>query len=233
MRKINTHVHYQKFEYYISQTRLNRFSIACSGSRARTESLYQANLKVAESFYSVLNLFEVFLRNRINAELCKYFEDSDWIVNEKNGFMSDKSLEASKYYLRKEVLTAERRLNIRKKQITSGLVIAEQSLGFWTSLFNTHHYRILSGSIIHCFPNKPTNIQRKHINLILDDIREFRNRIYHNEPICFNGNNIDFSKAIQIKADIYNILSWIDTDIAAYTLTIDNIDQNIQAALQI
>ncbi len=224
---------YQKLEYFISQPRLDRFLHACAGSPQRTESLYQANLKVAESFYSVLNLFEVFLRNRINTELSNHFGNPDWILVEKNGFMSNASLVKSQFYLRKEVLTAEKRLIMRKKQITSGLVIAEQSLGFWTSLFDTHHYKILAGSIIHCFPNKPNNIQRKQINIILYDIRDFRNRVYHNEPICFNGSTIDFTRAIRIREDIYKILNWMDSDIADYTSKLDTIQHNIQAALQI
>lgn len=224
---------YPKLEFYVSKPRLDRFLIACGNAHQRAQNLYQANLKVAESFYTVLNLFEVFLRNRINAELSSYFGNPDRILTEKNGFMADQSLAGTKFYLQKEVLSAERRLNVRRKPITSGLVIAEQSLGFWTSLFNTHHYRILSGSVIHCFPNKPNQIQRKQLNLILDDIRDFRNRVYHNEPVCFNGNAIDFAKAIQIRADIYNALNWMDSDTAAYVAPLDDIQATIQAAQQV
>jgi hypothetical protein len=224
---------YQKFELYVSKPRIDRYLTACGNCQTRTQELYQANLKIAESFYSVLNLFEIFLRNRINLELANYFKNPNWILKEKNGFMNDVSLTSSKFFLRAQVFTAERRITIRKKGITSGLVVAEQSLGFWTSLFDTHHYRLLSGSIIHCFPNKPHTIQRKQINLILDEIREFRNRIYHNEPICFNGNIIDFNEAMRIKSDIYNILNWMDADLALYVAKFDSIDTNIKEALKI
>ena len=171
---------YQKLEFYISKPRLDRFLTACENSQARAQNLYHANLKVAESFYIVLNLFEVFLRNRINAELSSHFGNPDWILTEKNGFMADQSLAGTRFYLQREVITAERRLTVRNKVISSGLVVAEQSFGFWTSLFNTHHYRILSGSPIQCFHYVPSSIQRKQLNLILNDIRDFRNRIYHN-----------------------------------------------------
>jgi len=73
-------------------------------------------------------------------------------------------------------------------------------------------------------------LQRKQINFILQEIREFRNRIYHNEPICFIGNTIDFSKAIRIKSEIYNVLNWMDADLAIYTAKFDSIDANITEA---
>lgn len=224
---------YQKFEQYISKPRLDRYLNACSGCPVRAQELYQANLKIAESFYSVLNLFEVFLRNRINIQLSSHFKNPDWIINEKNGFMNNPILAPSKFFLLNQVLTAEKRALIKNGAVTSGIIIAEQNLGFWTSLFDTHHYKLLSGSIIHCFPNKPSNIQRKQINQTLHEIREFRNRIYHNEPICFNGSNIDFGLANKIKSDIYNILNWIDNDLANYTAKFDNINANITLAQKI
>lgn len=224
---------YQKFEFYISKPRLDRYLNVCGNCQKRTQELYQANLKIAESYYAILNLFEIFLRNRMNHELTNYFSNPDWILAQKNDFMSDNVLEPSKYFLKKQVESAEKRTRIRKKVITSGAIIAEQSLGFWTSLFDTHHYKLLAGSIIHCFPNKPANVQRKQISFTLYEIREFRNRIYHNEPICFNGNNIDFSEAIRIKSEIYNVLNWMDTDLADYTSKFDCIDANIIEALKI
>lgn len=233
MLKILPLMQYQKLEFYISKPRLDRFLTACGGSKTRAQHLYQANLKVAESFYAVLNLFEVFLRNRINTELSIYFSNPDWILTEKNGFMNDYSLIGTKFYLKKEVLSAERRLTVRRKPISAGLVIAEQSLGFWTSLFNTHHYRVLSGSVIHCFPHKPSHVQRKQLNLILNDIRDFRNRIYHNEPVCFIGNNIDFSKVLQIRNNIYDVLNWMDRDTAFYVLQFDTILASIEIAQHI
>lgn len=79
-----------------------------------------------------------------------------------------------------------------------------------------HHYRLIGGIVIHGFPNKPAHINRSFLNQKLNRVREFRNRIYHNEPICFNGTNIDFSEAISIKHEIYELLSWMDTDLTMY-----------------
>lgn len=114
--------------------------------------------------------------------------------------------------------------------VSSGKVIAEQSFGFWTSLFETHHYRLINGSPIHAFPNKPTNANRKLINQKLNRIREFRNRIYHNEPICFNNSQIDFTEANQVKLEIYELLSWVDSEISDYVDYFDGIQSKIDTA---
>lgn len=226
-------LHYEKFESFISKPRLDRFLNACNGCQNRTQNLYQANLKIAESYYSILNLFEIFLRNKINSELTNHFGNADWILKEKNGFMNDIVLEPSKYFLRNQVQTAIKRATLKRKAITSGAIIAEQSLGFWTSLFETHHYKLLSGKVIHSFPNRPNEIQRKQISSILFDIREFRNRVYHNEPICFKDNLINFDDALKIKSEIYDVLNWMDADLAIYTAKFDSIDTNITEALKI
>ena len=64
-------------------------------------------------------------------------------------------------------------------------------------------------------------------------MRDFRNRIYHNEPICFNGNNIDFAYATQIKNELYELLDWIDCDLPKYVKTFDSIDNKINSANEI
>ena len=224
---------YEKLEHFVSLSRLDRFLTASDGSKTKAQELYKANLKVAESFYPILHLFEIFLRNTINYKLTEHFSNPDWIVTEKNGFMNNPNLKLSKYFLKKQIINAETRVKRRGGTITAGKIIAEQMLGFWTSLFDTHHYRLLRGSIIHCFPNRPSEIQRKEINLTLDKIREFRNRVYHNEPVCFKGNKIDFTEANEIKNNIYEVLGWIDPDLSKYVKQFDQVDNKIHAVLNL
>lgn len=186
---------YSKLEYYLSQPRLQRFLHAGGNSKTKAQKLYRVNLRVSQAFYPILNLFEIFLRNAVNYHVSSYFSNPNWIVSEKSGFMNDRSLAPSRYFLRMCVQNAERTIRKKGSPVTSGKVIAEQSLGFWTSLFDTHHYRLIGGSPIQAFPKKPAQANRNLINQKLNKIRKFRNRIYHNEPICFRGSNIDFSEA--------------------------------------
>jgi len=218
---------YQKLEYYLSKPRFDRFLIATGNSKTKAQKLYRINLRVAQSFYPVLNLFEIFFRNIMNYQVSSHFTNPNWIITQKNGFMNDPSLHSSRFFLKKSVSKAERGILRKGRIVTSGKIIAEQSFGFWTSLFDTHHYRLIGGVVIHCFPNKPRNVNRNIISQKLNRIREFRNRIYHNEPICFNGNRIDFTEATNIKQEIYELLNWIDTDLTEYVEYFNGIDTKI------
>lgn len=224
---------YSKLEYYLSQPRLRRFLHATGNSQTKAQKLYRVNLRVSQAFYPVLNLFEIFLRNTINYHVSSYFSNPNWIVSEKTGFMSDTTLAPSRYFLKKNIQKAERTIRRKGSEVTSGKVIAEQSLGFWTSLFDTHHYRLIGGSPIHAFPHKPAQANRNLINKKLNKIREFRNRIYHNEPICFKNLNIDFSGAHEIKEEVYELLNWIDSDVTDYVEYFNGIQSKIDSARNI
>ncbi|WP_276682371.1 hypothetical protein [Empedobacter brevis] len=224
---------YNKLEYYLSQPRLNRFLLASGNSKIKAQKLYRANLRVAQSFYPILNLFEFFLRNTCNYQVSSHFANPNWIITEKNGFMSDVSLTASRFYLKKSIINAEKSIRRKGKIITAGKVVAEQSFGFWSSLFDTHHYRLIGGIVIHLFNHKPTRVNRSILSQKLNKVREFRNRVYHNEPICFNGNAICFAYAENIKNEIYELLNWIDPDLTNYVEYFDAIDNKINIAKNI
>jgi len=147
--------------------------------------------------------------------------------------MSNPTLAPSRFFLKKSIQKAEKTIKRKGSAVTSGKVIAEQSFGFWASLFDTHHYRLIGGSPIHAFPLKPAYANRNLINQKLNKIRAFRNRIYHNEPICFNGQHIDFSEAREIKEEIYELLNWIDEDLTDYVEYFNGIQSKIDSAANI
>lgn len=221
---------YSKLEYYLSQPRLQRFLLATGNSRIKAQKLYRVNLRVSQAFYPILNLFEIFLRNSVNYHISSHFSNPNWIISEKTGFMSNPSLAPSHFFLKKSIQKAERAIRRKGSVVTSGKVIAEQSFGFWTSLFDTHHFRLIGGSPIQAFPMKPAHANRRVINKKLNKIREFRNRIYHNEPICFNGHRVDFSNAQDIINEIYELLSWIDEDLTGYIEYFNGIHSKIDSA---
>lgn len=224
---------YLKFEQFVSKARLDRFLIGCGNNQEKALELYKANIIISKSFYPLLHLFEVFLRNRINTILISHFGDADWIRTQKMGFMNDVSLKPSVYYLKNQISNTETYLAKKGITITSGKIISEQSLGFWTSLFENHHYKLLSGSVIHCFPLKPSTINRSSISIRLNRIRDFRNRVYHNEPICFKGATVDYTEAEIILNDIDDLLSWIDSELAAYMQYFNDISLRIAKAKRI
>jgi len=50
--------------------------------------------------------------------------------------------------------------------------------------------------------------QRKHISAPINNFRNFRNRIFHNEPICWN-----LAKLAEIHDQMVEVLGWINKDL--------------------
>lgn len=221
---------YAQLEYYVSQPRLNRFLRACGNSKSKTQKLYKINLRVAQAFYPLMNLFETFIRNAIYNELINHFSDSDWIINQKQRFMSDPSLSASNFFLKTSVLKAEQKIRRAGCQVTSSKIVAEHAFGFWTAFFDPHHFKLIHGASLKALPNKPKVVNRSTMAVKLNRIREFRNRVYHNEPICFRGASIDFLLAKTVIDDIHDIIGWINPSLKTYTDYFNNINGKIEQA---
>ena len=64
----------------------------------------------------------------------------------------------------------------------------------------------------------------------MNKIREFRNRINHNEPICFNGNNIDFNYVEDVYNSIIQIINWIDPELINWIQDMDSVMTKISNA---
>ncbi|MFN0190240.1 MAG: Abi family protein [Bacteroidia bacterium] len=230
---------FRDFRQYFSAARVNRYLLATGNSTSKAVKLYKENLKLSQAFHPILGIFEVVLRNRLNDILTSHFTDPDWIINQKNGFMSDPSLRFTykrtghqkiNDFLKREINKAEKRLQKTRTPITSGKIIAEQSLGFWTDLFEVHHYRLLKGKPIQIFHSLQAGHGRKEVNEELDNVRRFRNRINHNEPICFNGNVVDFNEALKVHKSIVKLLTWIDPEIIKLIASLDKVEKTIENA---
>lgn len=208
---------------YLSRSRYNRYLLATGNNLTRAKRLYLANMRLAQAFHPLLSQFEVVFRNSLNQVLSLNFSDADWIINEKAGFMSDLSLHLSQFFLRTCVRKTERQLISKGIPITSGKVIADQTFGFWVSFFLPHHYSLVSGSPIHCFPFKLKTENRASIHSKLEEIKDFRNRVNHCEPLCFVGANIDCSQALRIRSMLYDLIQWIDPALPNFFKQFDGI----------
>ncbi|MFE3871928.1 hypothetical protein ACFX5F_11925 [Flavobacterium sp. ZS1P70] len=86
---------------------------------------------------------------------------------------------------------------------------------------------------IYIFPNKPAIEDRASLYSKLDDLRSFRNRGNHCEPICFHGHNIDCSEAIDIRTKLYNLVEWINPDLILFLKAVDNTQSKIDQIMNI
>ena len=227
---------FNDFTIYFSLQRIGRYQTACSNDKKRVAKLYKLNLKLAQTFHPLLGTLEVVLRNGINDQLAKYFVDPDWIINQKTGFMISPNLSyinkksgqnKTNRFILSSVKEAEKRLNKRGVTITSGRIISEQTFGFWTDLFENHHYKILKGRPIKLFKNLPAGYGRSEVLNELTKVRQFRNRINHNEPICFVGTTIDTSNTQAVYNSIINLLNWINPELIRWIKDIDKVNSII------
>lgn len=218
---------------YLSRPRYNRYLMATGNDINRGKRLYNANIRLAQAFHPAITQFEVILRNSLNLQLGSYFVDNDWIINQKNRFMRDPSLRSSRYFIRNSVLRSENKLRRRGVPITSGKIVSDQTFGFWVSLFLSHHYRLIGGQPIQIFQHKPSVENRASLYDKLDEIREFRNRVNHCEPICFVGPNIDCTNALQVRTTLLNLIRWVEPELIPFFDKIDNIQNKVNNIMQI
>ena len=162
-----------------SAARMGKYANACSGDKRKTMLLYRYNLRLCQRFCGVLNLFEVMLRNAIDEHYRAYYSNPDWIVNQAD---TDKLLEFNMDEI-KQTEASYRRRGI----YNNDKMVASLTMGFWTKLFSKKRYKRGGKSLLRIFPNKVKGKSQSDVYKDLTHIREFRNRIAHHEPICFDS----------------------------------------------
>jgi hypothetical protein len=234
-------LNYSLITKYISASRLQNYEIVCRGDTRRALKLYQTNLRLSQAFYPLLSLFEVILRNALNDELKVFFIDTDWLTNQQTGFMNHPSLSyrdhrtgaiKHNFFLKNSVAKSISDLGIT---VTQGKIIADLTFGFWAALFDTTHYRILTGRPIRIFTNLPSGANRSAVHKKLVRVRDFRNRVYHNEQVIFQndpaaGVTFNLQQLETVYTDLNDLFLWLDLDFDVWTRRINNINFEVSRA---
>jgi len=77
---------------------------------------------------------------------------------------------------------------------------------------NSEYEKILWKSIRLAFPYLPKPERKRHnVSVPLNNIRNFRNRVYHNEPISWS-----FDKLEEIHTEILMVLGWLNSQLPDY-----------------
>lgn len=162
-----------------SKARMGKYLNACAGDKRKTMQLYRYNLRLCQRFYGTLNLFEVMLRNAINEHYAACYSDTNWIINQAD---------TGKLLADDKDLIKDNEASFRKHGVYSNdKMVASFTMGFWTFLFTKKNYKKGGKTLLRIFPNKAKGINQADVYKDLTHIREFRNRIAHHEPICFDG----------------------------------------------
>jgi hypothetical protein len=218
---------YEDFEKILSHARLSRFLKACNGDKQKALKLYRLNIELSQNFYAILSMFEVALRNAIDVHYSNHFNDKEWLKNQciGKGFLNDNAFQTGRFKSKKKVDSAIRELGVR---YTHDRVIASLSFGFWVNLFAPIQFRLAGQNLHKIFPNRPKGTLPKLIFNELNTILDFRNRVAHHEPICFNGSqSINLTNVVNTYTSIIELTQWLGIDNVRFLKDLDNTNQII------
>ena len=200
------------FEKVFSDKRMERYFALYPDNEDKAIKHYQSNLQLTEAFYTSLSVLEVALRNALSRELETMTGREDWYAVFPNTLGLTN--------LNRYVTQATKQIAGRHEQITPSKIVAELTLGFWVSLLNTEYERLLWKDLRRAFPYLPKKErQRKKVSAPLNRFRAFRNRVFHNESICWNIRRVQ-----EIHNELILLLEWINKDLPKWLKDIDRFD---------
>lgn len=200
------------FEKVFSGKRMERYFNLYPHDEKRAILHYQCNIQLAEVFYVSLSVLEVTLRNALSRELETMTGRKDWYVIFPTipGLIS----------LNRYITQASKQISGRHESITPSKVIAELTLGFWVSLLNSEYERLLWKDLRRAFPYMlKKERQRKNVSAPLNTFRIFRNRVFHNESICWNLHRVE-----EIHREMEIVMGWMNKDVPTWLQSIDRFE---------
>lgn len=184
----------------ISQERLTRFLEAAGHDHACALALYGWNIQLSESFFPVLGAAEVCLRNIVVTRLItlygqRWWEDPDFLFRIRNAG-------------KRIVKTAADKV-ARSGHVTSGKMTAELNFGFWVNMLLPRHETFFWPALHAEFPDLPAHVTYPHLYRRCDSVREFRNRVFHHEPILHRDITAEYSQ-------ITELIRWLSLEKATW-----------------
>lgn len=146
---------YSEYEKAFSPARLNKYLVACGGNTAKALTLYRHNVKLCQKFYGILNIFEVVLRNAINAHYQSVFNDTEWVESQMQpGGMIENAPQKNEVL---RIITTLR----QNGRYTNDRVVSSVSFGFWTHLFTRQPFRLGGQNLLRIFPNRTAGLGQR------------------------------------------------------------------------
>lgn len=187
-------------ERALSDTRLRRYLTDSGGFLDAALSLYERNARIAEAFYRPLQSLEVCLRNHLSSELAARY-GTNWFRN--GGPPLD--LEALE-----RINKAMGDLARAGRASTPGAVVAELNFGFWVLMLSRKYdSNLWRSTFSRAFLEGGRRMARQRVHNRMDSIRNFRNRVFHHEPIYHMN-------PAQMHTDIIQAIAWMCPHTAAW-----------------
>jgi len=187
-------------EAALSDTRLKRYLRDSGGLIDAALSLYERNARLAEAFYRPLQSLEVCLRNNLSRELAARY-GANWFLNGGPPLEAD-AVEKINYAIDD--------LRRSGRAPTPGAVIAELSFGFWVMILaRKYDANLWRSTFAKVFLEGGRRMARQPVHNRMDAIRNFRNRVFHHEPIYHLNPQ-------QVHDDIIQAIGWMCPHTAAW-----------------
>jgi len=184
----------------LSEPRLGRYMADSNQILDSALSLYERNMRIAEAFHRPLQALEVCLRNHMHERLTAAY-GANWYRTTNAPF--DKETTDK---LDKAMDDVER----AGHPVTPGAVVAELNFGFWVLLLSKRYGRILWPPVLSpIFHEGGKRMGLRKVHNRMNELRNFRNRLAHHEPIYHLN-------PAQAHKDIIEAIAWICPATAAW-----------------
>jgi len=215
---------YVDFVSVMTNARMNRYVLACSGNTRKAMTLYRMNLKLTQELFTLISCFEVTLRNVIDATVTLSL-GNNWL---RDAASSRGVFNNSKCHLtRCNINDAINKLHVYSHY----KLVAELGFGFWRFMFAQNQFNATGRILLRVFPSKPISSPKHQYNNIyifnkLAQLNNIRNRMAHHEPICFLPEEPikNTSYARQNYNLILQLFQWMEIDERALLYGLDHIN---------
>lgn len=212
----------------LSEERFRAYSTPQDRDELDSVSRYVWNVALACAAMPSLHALEVTLRNNLFNASRKIVDESRlrfvqvpcWLDADPT-LLYDAEAEA--------VRNAKHVVRRTKKPMTPGRLISNLPFGFWVSLCRSpyeqgrpHGPGLWPKALAQAFPFLPKNHRTRHaVWTRLDEIREFRNRVFHHESIW----NRDLPRSHR---RLLEVLSWMNQGVANALHKVSNVEKTFR-----
>jgi hypothetical protein len=163
---------------YITEPRLRPYLQTCDGDLSLALDLYAWNTRMAAACLPMLSQTEILLRNALDEQLKEYFDEPGrgipWFLQDSCKLTENE---------RQHIDTARNLIKRSEKTETRDQIIANLTFGFWVQLLDRKHDQIWRQALHRAFRHPQTSKapDAKRVRSLVNDVRQFRNRIAHHD----------------------------------------------------
>lgn len=170
----------------LSEARLGRYLAAFDNDLETAIECHHWNSRIGHALFLPIQLFEITLRNKLDAKLQEAFGE-EWLIDWPD-WLYDKENRTNRQ--RKKIEETIERITLTQGKVaTHSKIVAELSFSFWVHLLSRPYIETLwVPHLRHCFAGSSGG--QKEVYERAGRLVVLRNRISHHEPILFEEGDI-------------------------------------------